>query len=273
VNTVWTGTITWGLVTVPVKLGAATASDSVTMHQLHVADGGRVRYKKVCEVCGQELQQADIGRGAEAAGGGLVAITPDDAEALPQAAAKQAQVQYFCDAGEIDPLSCRSSYYIWPDTGGAKAYLLLWEELEKSGKAAVCTIAIRSRESLAAILPRNGALMLATLYWPGEVREPPEFLGRLAEDQHPSAAERKLAAAFINAATQAFDPDVHTDAYSEAVRALVDSRQPVAAVPAGSGTEAASELMDLLKAQLGAQREAKKAQPRKRARKTAAGAA
>ena len=273
VHTVWSGVISWGLVNVPVKMGKATADDSVPMHQVHVKDGGRVRYRKYCEACGEELQAADIGRGAQQAAGQTVALTSEDMEGLPQAEAKQAQVQYFCDAGEIDPLSVRTSYYLMPDTGGGKAYRLLFEVLQSAGTVAVCTIAIRSRESLAVIAARGDALMLHTLYWPSEVREEPEFLHRLAADQPSSEAERKMAAAFVKGATQAFDPDVHTDAYSEAVRALVDSRQPVAAVPAGSGTEAAVELMDLLKAQLGAQREAKKAQPRKRARKTAAGAA
>lgn len=274
IHTAWSGTITWGMVSLPVKLGRATADDSVTAHRIHAADGGRVRFAPKCEKCGKLLEQAEIVRGVEAASGQLVELTPEDREELPQPAAKQAQVQYFCAAAEIDPLAYRSSYYLMPDTGGGKAYRLLYEVLDSAGLVAVCTIAIRSRESLAVIMPRNDALMLVTLYWPAEVREEPEFLHRLAADQPSSEAERKMAAAFVKGAAQAFDPDVHTDAYSRAVRALADSRQPVVAAP-GSGTGGGVELMDVLKAQLAAQREAKKAtQPRKpRARKAAAGAA
>ena len=268
---IWSGVIGWGLVTVPVKLGRATADDSIPMHQVHTDDGGRIKYRKFCEICGNEIPQDKIGKGAQLATGETVMLTPDDMDSLPQSERKRADVLYFCSAAEIDPVAMRSSYYLWPAAGGERAYQLMYEALAEVDKVAVCQITIRARESLAVIMPRNDALMLVTLFWPGEVREP-DFLPALEGVAQPKEAERKMAASLIEVATRAFAPDEHQDGYSGAVRALVDSRGGTG-VPAGSGTAAGVDLMDALKESLGAAREARKAQPRKTRARAKAGAA
>lgn len=260
----WTGTLSWGMVAMPVKLGRATADNALSMHQVHVKDGGRIRYAKMCAACGEEIPLGDIAKGAELASGDTVQLTDEDLADLPLPTAHEISVDSFCDAAEIDPAMHHTLYYLWPDTGGGKAYRLLYDALSGSGKVAVCRIAIRTRESLAIVTPRKGVLALVTLYWPDEVREP-DFLPALEAAPEPSAAEAKMAATLITMTSAAFSPGDYHDRYSEAVRALIDGQHAVPAM-AGSGTAAGADLMTVLQDSLAQARKVRKPAPRRKAK-------
>lgn len=256
----WTGQLSWGMVVIPCKLGKAASEDAVTLHQVHKADGGRIRYARRCETCGEELEAGEIGKGAELATGETVMLGDDDLASLPLPTLKTIDVEYFCQASEIEPVAWQSSYYLWPNgAGGGRAYRLLHDALAETGKVAVCRIAMRQRESLAIVAPRDGVLLLITLYWPAEVRQP-DFLPELEAAPVPAEAERTMAATLIEVATRAFSPDEHHDRYSEAVRALVDGRRGVQPARSSSG---GADLAAALKASIDAAKPIRKRAPRK----------
>lgn len=256
----WSGTVSWGLVTIPVKLAKAASEEGVRMHQLHKEDGGRVHYRKVCEACEAELDASQIGKGAELATGATVALSDDDLASLPLPTIKEISVDSFATASEIDPMAWDQAYYIMPGSGGARAYRLLHDALTDADKVGIVRIAIRSRESLAMIAARDGFLLLVTLYWPAEVRQP-EFRHELEAAPAPSPSERQMAGTLIEMATAAFDPDKYSDRYSEAVRALVDGRH---ALPASRPQATTVDLATQLKASLDAAKPIRKRTPRKK---------
>ncbi len=261
----WTGTIAWGMVSIPVKIGRATADEGLAMHQIHSDDGGRIQYKKYCAACGKEIPLSEIAKGAELASGDTVPLSEDDLKQLPLPTAHEISVDSFADASEIDVAMHDKLYYVWPDSGGGKAYRLLYDALVGSGKVAVARIAIRTRESLAIVTPFKGVLALQTLFWPSEIRQP-DFLPALDAAPEPSPAEAKMAAALIAAASEAFAPEKYHDRYSEAVRALIDGQHAVPAA-AGSGTAAGADLMEVLQQSLAkAQATTRKGAPRRKAK-------
>lgn len=263
----WTGTMAWGLVVIPMKLGRAIGDNSISMHQVHDKDGGRIKYPKMCEECGKEIPMSDIARGAELASGDTVLLSEDDLASLPVPTKKEISVDRFCDAGEIDIAMHDKLYFLWADTGGGKAYKLLYDSMAASGKVAICRIAIRTRESLAMVFPHKGALALMTLYWPDEIREP-DFLPALEAAPAPSPAEAKMAASLIEAASGAFTPSEYQDRYSAAIRMLIDGQHPV--IPAaGSGTKAGADLMEVLQESLAQARKSKAPAGPRRPRKKA----
>lgn len=254
----WTGQLSWGMVVIPVKLGKAASEDAVTLHMVHKEDGGRIRFSRECNTCGRPVTADEIGKGAELATGETVQLTDEELAALPLATLKTVEVLYFCQAAEVDPVSWDGSYYLWPNgASGTRAYRLLAEALAATGKVAVCKIAMRQRESLAMVASRGGVLTLVTLYWPGEVKQP-DFLPELEAAPAPVAAERKMAATLIDAGTKPFNPDEHHDRYSEAVRALVDSKHGVAPV------STAPDLTSALQASLDAAKPLKTRAPRRK---------
>lgn len=221
-RSIWAGTISFGMVVIPVKLYAATQQRDISFRQVHRADGGRVQYRRICTVDGEEIPYADIAKGYELANGDMVVLTEDDLKDLPLATAHRIDVLHFAPAGQLDPILANKSYFTEPEPSGVRAYVLFRDALEKSGRVAVAKVAIRQREALAALRVREGVVVLETLLWPDEVRTPDfKFLD---EDTDVRPQELKMAASLIETMTEDFDPSAYSDAYREALEELVQAK-------------------------------------------------
>ncbi|HEY0508889.1 MAG TPA: Ku protein, partial [Blastococcus sp.] len=178
-----------------VKLYSATEDKDIRFHQVHATDGGRVKYKRVCSIDGEEVEYRDIAKGYELPDGQVVVLTDDDFDDLPLSTRREIEVLQFVDQAEIDPIQFEKTYYLEPDGPAARPYVLLRDALENAGQVAITKIALRQRESLAAMRVRDGVLVLHTMRWPDEIRRP-EF-AFLDEDITVRPQELKMAEALI----------------------------------------------------------------------------
>jgi DNA end-binding protein Ku len=253
-RSIWKGAISFGLVTIPVKLYSATEQRDVTFHQVHRTDGGRIRFRRVCTIDGEEVPYADIAKGYELATGEEVVLTDDDFADLPLSSSRTVEVLQFAPAEQVDPIFFNKSYFLEPEAAGTKPYALLREALERSGKVAVVKIALRQRESLGTLRVRDGVFVLETMLWPDEVRTPEfEFLD---EDIDVRAQELKMATSLISEMTEDFDPAQYHDEYREALQKVIEAKIAGREVvqPDAPETEAgpAVDLMSALRASVDA---------------------
>ncbi|MET9874878.1 Ku protein [Actinacidiphila glaucinigra] len=243
----WKGAIGFGLVSIPVKLYAATEEHGVSLHQVHAEDGGRIRMKRFCEKEGKEVPYAEIAKGYEDDAGRTVVLTDEDLAALPLPSKKLIDVLAFVDADDIDPLSLSRAYYVGAETAAAKPYVLLREALSSSGKAAVTKIALRTRESLALLRVHEDVLVLHTMYWPDEVRAaeglaPPEKVTVRPQ-------ELKMAQSLMDTLSEDFDLESMHDEYQHAMDELVAARLEGEPVPEMAEVTAAPDnVVDLMAA-------------------------
>ena len=221
-RSIWKGAISFGLVTIPVKLYAATQENDVSFHQVHREDGGRVRYQRVCSVDGQEVSYGDIAKGYELPSGETVVLSDSDFADLPLTTSRTIDVLQFVPLEQVDPIFFAKSYYLEPDKTGTKPYVLLREALEKSGKVALVKVALRQRESLATLRVRDGVFVLEVMLWPDEIRTP-DF-GFTDEDVAVRPQELAMAASLIDSLTGDFDPAQYTDGYRAALEALIEAK-------------------------------------------------
>jgi DNA end-binding protein Ku len=220
---IWRGAVSFGLVSIGVKLYSATEDHDIRFHQVHATDGGRVKYKRVCSIDGEEVEYNDIAKGYELPDGQLVLLTDEDFDELPLTSRREIDVLEFVDQDEIDPIHFEKTYYLEPDGPATRPYVLLREALENAGQVAITKIAIRQRESLAALRVRDGVLVLHTMRWPDEIRRP-DF-AFLDEDIAVRPQELKMAEALIASMTGEFDPNEFTDDYRDAMTALLEAKQ------------------------------------------------
>ncbi|MER6639630.1 Ku protein [Streptomyces microflavus] len=178
----WAGAISFGLVTIPVKIVSATEDHDVHFHRVHLADMGRVRTRKVCELDGEVVSQDEIGKGYEVSKDATVAVTDEELEQMPLPTAKAIEIVAFVDADSIDPVRISDSYYLAVDGQVAvKPYTLLRRALERSSKVAVAKFAWHGRERLGLLRIREGAIVLHSMKWPDEVRDPQELAPKAVE--------------------------------------------------------------------------------------------
>ncbi|MCC2592796.1 Ku protein [Tessaracoccus sp. OS52] len=242
---IWNGSISFGLVTIPVKLYGATEDKDVSFRQVHAADGGRVRYQRVCEKCGEVLQWGDIAKGFESSDGRMAILTDEDFNALPLSTLKTVDVVQFVDESEIDESYLQKSYFLEPQNMGQKPYVLLRDALAKQDKVAVVKVALRNRESLALIRPKDDLLVMHTMFWPDELRDG-EF-ARPSEEVKVSTAELEMANLLIAQLEGSFDPEAFTDSYREAVTEVVEAKLAGTPLPEPSGDqEPSGEVVDLM---------------------------
>jgi DNA end-binding protein Ku len=221
-RSIWAGTIAFGMVVIPVKLYAATEQRDVSFRQVHREDGGRIQYRRVCTVDGEEVPYSDVAKGYELPTGDVVVLTDEDMAELPLATTHRIDVLHFAPTGQLDPILANKAYYLEPEPAGVRAYVLFRDALERSGRVAVAKVAIRQREALAALRVREEVLVLETLLWPDEVRSP-DF-AFLEENVDVHSQELKMAASLIDTMTEDFDPSAYHDAYREALEALVQAK-------------------------------------------------
>lgn len=244
---IWKGAISFGLITIPVKLYGATETKDVAFHQVHAADSGRIRYKRVCEKDGQEVPYSEIAKGYEAPDGRVVVLTAEDFESLPLSSSKAVEIVQFVNESDIDPVYFEKSYYIEAETVGVKPYVLLRDALARTGRSAVVKVALRSRESLGLIRAKGNLLVLDTMLWPDEVRD--SQFAAPSVDVTATTAEVGMAEVFIEQLSGQWQPDDYQDNYRSAVEELVNAK--LAGVPLPEPTAEASaggEVIDLVAA-------------------------
>jgi DNA end-binding protein Ku len=244
---IWKGTISFGLVTIPVKVYSATEEKDITFRQVHEADGGRIRYKRVCEIDGEEVPYSDIGKGYELPDGRMVILTNEDFASLPLPTAKSIEVLEFVPLEQVDPLYFAKAYYLSADGPGAKPYVLLRDSLTKTGQCALVKVAIRTKESLALLREREGALVLQTMLWPDEVRN--ADFAKPDDSVEVKPQEVQMAESYIATLQAEFDPTRYHSDYREALEALVQAKIEGLPLPEPEEEEAeTAEVVDLVAA-------------------------
>jgi DNA end-binding protein Ku len=246
---IWTGVVSFGLVSVPVRLYAATGSHDIRFHQVHEPDGGRIRYKRFCDVCGAEVPYEDIVKGHETVDGELVTLGDEDIASLPTATTREISVVEFVPAEQVDPLLLDRSYYLEPDHKAVKPYALLREALREADRMAVAKVALRQRETLALLRVRGETIVLQTMLWPDEVREPDFPVLRDGVELRPQ--ELQMAATLVGTLETDFEPARFDDEYTRAMVELIDyKRRHGGAHPApaasSTGGEAVTDLLTAL---------------------------
>ncbi|UQA90718.1 non-homologous end joining protein Ku [Streptomyces halobius] len=218
-RSIWKGTISFGLVALPVDLFAATEDHGPGLHLVHAKDGGRVRHRRVCELDGREIGPEETARGWEAPDGRTVVLQDADLDALPLPSKRIIEVLGFVGTADVDPLLYARPYWVGAHGPGAqRPYAVLVEALARSGRLAVCKVALRSRERLAILRPRNGILICHTLRWPEEVRQP----GDLSSPVPTTTRELELAELLMTEMSGVDVGSLHDD-YAEALNVLVDT--------------------------------------------------
>ena len=249
----WSGMISFGLVNIPVKVFAAARDEDISFHQMHREDSGRVRYEKVCKVCGNALGKDDIVKGYEYKKGQYVIITDEDLDKINLPTTKTISIANFVDESEIDALQFERSFYVGPDENGERAYALLREALSRTNKVGIGKIALHSREQLAAVRVDNNALVLETLHWADEMIKTDD-LGLPAADIQIAENELDLAQVLIQHMTAPLDLTAYQDDYREALKDLIHKKiegQEVTAPPEQQPTNVI-DIMSALKASLAA---------------------
>jgi len=222
VRSLWKGSVSFGLVSIPVKLYSATGGHDLRFHQVHEKDGGRIRYKRTCEVCGEVVAYSDIAKGFESDDGRSAILTDEDLDALPVASGREIDVVEFVPADQVDPMLMDKTYYLEPDGKAAKPYALLREALGSTERMALVKVALRQRETLAVLRVRDQVIVLQTLLWPDEVREPDFKV--LDEDIDLRPQEVTMAESLVESLAADFDPTQFEDEYKIAMEQLVEAK-------------------------------------------------
>jgi len=251
---IWSGSISFGLVSVPVKLFSATSPKEVRFHMLHDKDGARIQQKRVCSADGQEVPWEHIVKGFEISKGRYVTVTRAELEAFNPRATKAIEIEDFVDLEQIDPIYYESTYYLVPDRGASKPYALLVEAMKKTGKVGVAKFVLRTKQYLCAVRPLGKALAVSTMLYADEVVSQDELEG--LPESKPGERELKMAEQLIGSLESDFDIKKYKDDYREQVLALLERKaegeEIVAAEPAEAPRGKVVNLMDALQKSLAA---------------------
>jgi DNA end-binding protein Ku len=247
-SAIWSGNISFGLVTVPVKLVSAVRSKDVRFNQLEEGTGARIRYRRVSEATGEEVPQERIVRGSEIAPGQYVVIGPDELEKLRPKASHTIDIQDFVELEQIDPLYFEQPYYLVPDRGAAKPYKLLLDAMTDLQRVALGKVVLRGKEHLVAIRPLDGALCVETMRYADEVT-PAESLDDLpGEEVAPNQRELDMARQLIEALAGDFEPEKYHDEYRDQVNDLIEKKAAGEEIVAEPVVEEPAKVVDLMAA-------------------------
>jgi DNA end-binding protein Ku len=242
----WRGAISFGLVTIGVRLYTATEEHDVAFHQVHREDGGRIKYKRTCSVCGEEVAFQDIAKGRELEDGRMVIVDKEDFEKLPVKTDHAIEVMEFVAAEDVDPIYFQKSYYLEPDKSATRPYVLLRTVLENEERLALVKITIRQRETLAILRAREDILVLHTMMWPDEIRKP-DF-GFLDEDVEVRQQELKMAGSLVESMAGDFEPEQYSDDYTVALEKMVEAKAEGAELPELEEEAEEGDVIDLMTA-------------------------
>lgn len=218
---IWTGAITFGLVNVPVKVYSATEDHDISLHQVHDKDGGRIRYQRRCDICGEIVTYDHIDKAYDS-GEKTVVLTPEDLASLPEEKSREIEVVEFVPSEQLDPIMFERAYYLEPDSKSPKAYVLLRRSLENQDRTAIVHFALRQKTRLAALRVHGKVLMLQTLLWSDEVRE--VDFPVLNESTRISEKELELSSALLDSFSSTFQPENFTDEYQVELQKLIDAK-------------------------------------------------
>ncbi|WP_255771466.1 non-homologous end joining protein Ku [Pseudarthrobacter sulfonivorans] len=218
---IWKGAIAFGLVNVPVKVYSATEDHDISLHQVHNADGGRIRYQRRCEVCSKIIDYSDIEKAFEE-DGRTVVLSKDELKSIPAENSHEIEVVQFVPSEQLEPMMFEKSYYLEPDSKSPKAYGLLRRALEDTDRVAIVQFALREKTRLGALRIKDDVLVLQSLLWPDEVRE--ASFPALDETVRISAQEREMSAALVESMAADFEPEHFTDDYQVQLRKLIDAK-------------------------------------------------
>lgn len=244
---IWKGAVSFGLVTVPVRLYSATENHDIQFRQVRASDGSRIRYKRIAEADGEEVAYKDITKGYETSDGRMVVLTDEDLASLPSRSSREIGVEKFVPAHEIDPMLLDKSYYLEPEGAAAKPYALLREALRDTDRVAVVTVSIRTRLTMAVLRVRDDVIVCQTMLWPDEIRA--ADFGVLEDVPEPNEKEVAMANLLVESLAGEFEPNEYEDDYAKAVEELVarkiDGAKPVATA---EPEEETGQVVDLLAA-------------------------
>jgi DNA end-binding protein Ku len=260
-KTMWKGAISFGLVSIPVRVFTATEEKTLRFNQLHEKDHGRIRYKRVCAKDGEEVPYDDIVSGYEYEKDRYVVLTDEDFDAVPVESSRTIDIAQFVDAEEIDPLLYKKSYYLAPEETGVKAYQLLREALSDDGRVGIAKVSFRDKEHLAAIRVNDQVLVLETMFWPDEIRDP--AFDELDKEVKLRPQEVQMAKSLVENLTDEWSPEEFRDEYREALLEIVEKKvagEEIEVIEAPEPTK----VLDLMEALKESVEKTKKKAPAKR---------
>lgn len=273
---IWSGTISFGLLNVPVKLYSAVARRSISLREIRESDGARIRHRRVAEGTDEEVPYGEIVKAFEVTPDRYVPLSKDEMSALAPEKTRAIEVQDFVDLDQIDPIYFDSPYYLGPADGAEKAYSLLAKAMQESGKVAIARFVFRNKEHLAALRPGDGVLTLTTMRFADEVIAPSDLEDVLPQKQAKVAAkEVEMAEQLIDSLTTEFDPGAYRDEYREELLSLIERKAEGKDVLTAPATEepkatAAPDLMSALEESIAAVKERGKGKAKGKAPKSKA---
>lgn len=245
---IWSGSVSFGLVNVPVKLVTATSSKDVRFNQLHATDHARINQKRVCSVDGQEVDYSEIVRGYDLGGGNYVVIEPEELASVDPEATRSIDIEEFVDLSEIDPLYFEHSYYLVPDEIAARPYALLVEAMAGTGKVGIGRFVLRTKQYLALLRPREGALVLSTLLFADEVVGTSDLDVKTTADTKPSDREVAMARQLVESLSAEWEPEKYKDDYRDKVLALIEAKAEGQELAVPEEPEQPAPVVDLMAA-------------------------
>jgi DNA end-binding protein Ku len=244
----WKGAISFGLVSIPIKVFPATEEKSLSFNQLHDEDHGRIKYQRVCAKCGEVVPYEHIVRGYEYEKDRYVVLTEEELESVPVESSRAIDIMQFVDAEEIDPILYKKSYYLVPEETGVKAYRLLREAMSEDGRVGIAKVSFRDKEHLSALRFSGDVLVLETMYWPDEIRA--SKFDELQKDAKLRPQEVQMARSLIDNLTEEWDPEQYRDEYRKALLEMVEKKvagEEIEVIEAPEPTKVV-DLMEALKA-------------------------
>lgn len=246
-RTLWKGNISFGLVNIPVRLYPATRHRDISFNLLHATCHSPIRYAKLCPKCNAEVTKEEIVRGFPVEDGRYVVVTDEDLANLPVPTAHTVEILEFVGSGEIDPVYFERTYYLEPQPGGGRAYALLRQAMRETGKVGVAKVALRAKETLAAVRVHGPGLLLSTMFYHDEVLPLSELTG-LPEEAPVGERELKMAVALIDHLGEKFEPEKYENTAGEALRKLIQAKVEGEVVTAAPAARAGAEVIDLMTA-------------------------
>lgn len=269
-QTVWKGAVSFGLLNVPVKMGAATHRENVSFRQLHRGCNTPISQKRFCPACGREVAWEEIVRGYEYEPGRFVLISEEELDGLPVKTAKHIDILDFIQVSEVDPVYFDKTYYLWPEKGGEKPYLILRDAMKKTGKAAVAKVTVREREHLCVVRTVADTLSVSMMFFADEIRSTQELgIAELEQKAQIRPEEMDMAVQLVENLSGPFNPEKYHDAYREELMALIRAKvegQDVAE-PEMHEPESPGNVLDLMERLRQSVEATRKTEPKKSAPK------
>jgi DNA end-binding protein Ku len=254
---IWTGAVSFGLVNVPVGLYSATQDHEVHFHQFEEGTSSRIRYQRVNAETGEEVDYESVVKGAEVSDGEYVMLTQEELESVEPGRSRTIDINDFVDAAEIDPIHYQKTYYLAPSEDSAKkAYALLVKAMAKADRIGVATFVMRGKQYLAAIRPRDDVLVLETMFFADEIRDPADEIDSLPARTRVGGKDLDMAVSLVESLTTTWDPKNYRDTYTERVEKLIDAKKKDRTIVVAETTEEkqekAGDLLETLQASVDA---------------------